>query len=96
MSYVIVEASDRDFRKLSDTFIMKLLRYEQDSYRKSVALKCVIALQKQRVTKILSNYTSESARYYYNVVHWLDLGASAPSDRAKAAARNVMDTIWQG
>jgi hypothetical protein len=79
LAHLVVQASDRVFRALSDVSITVLLRSENDSVRKAAALKSVRALPKARVAGILTDYLSAEERRYYNVVHWLDLGVSAPS-----------------
>jgi hypothetical protein len=47
------------------------------------------------VAKILAAYISPSEPYYYNVVHWLDLGASLPGDRAVSAAKKMIRKEWR-
>ena len=51
-------------------------------------------LTKTRVVKILAAYVLPGEQYYYNVVHWLDLGASLPKDRAESAAKKVIRKEW--
>jgi len=95
LSYLIIEASDQAFRGLADSTITTLLRSEDDSVRRAAALKCVRALPKKRVARILDSYTSGGRYRYYNVVHWLDLGVSAPDDRARAAAEKASNMKWR-
>jgi hypothetical protein len=92
---LIAVASDRVFRDLGDAVIIDLLRSKRDVVRKAAALKCVQALPKKRVAKILAAYISPSEPYYYNVVHWLDLGASLPGDRAVSAAKKMIRKEWR-
>jgi hypothetical protein len=90
---VILEASDVKFRNLSDDQILKLLGSDNDVLRKAVCLKCVRALPKARVIKLLDRYHSNDDRIYYNVTCWLDLGVSIASERAKKAAEKEMVLI---
>jgi hypothetical protein len=95
LAQVVIQASDKVFRTLADTPIVALLRSQDDSVRKAAALKSVRALPKAQVAKILADYLSENERRYYNVVHWLDLGMSAPRDRALAAVEKAIDKEWR-
>jgi hypothetical protein len=74
---------------LIDASILALLRSEEDTVRKAAAVKCIRAFPKQRVAKLLADHISGDHRYY-NVLHWLDLGVSAPDGRGKAAAARAM------
>jgi hypothetical protein len=95
LSHLIVEASDKGFRALSDASIFPLLVSEDDGVRKAAALKCVRSLPKRRLKTILEDYISRDAHRYYNVVHWLDLGVSAPRDWAVRAAEKVIAKGWR-
>jgi hypothetical protein len=90
LARIIVEASDREFRMLDDNSIDLLLHSEDESARKATALKCIRALSKRRVARILTSYIALGQTYYYNVVHWLDLSVSAPSGRARSAANKAL------
>lgn len=90
MAAIIVCSSEAVFRGLSNSVILEMLHSEADQLRKVVALKCVSALSKRRVTRLLEVYSSASQKQYYNAVHWLDLGVSMPRARAMLAARRVL------
>jgi hypothetical protein len=91
---LIVVASDTMFRGLSNEAIATLFQSESATIRKSTALKCVRALPKARITKLLEAHVSGDGRLYYNVIHWLDLGVSAPKDLGKAAAEKAIRKEW--
>jgi hypothetical protein len=95
LSHLIVESSDKVFRVLSDTSLSPLLFSEDDGVRKAAALKCVRSLPKTRLKAILEDYVSGERQIYYNVVHWLDLGVSAPRHRAVLAAEKVIAKVWR-
>lgn len=91
LSQIVVEFSDKAFRSLTDVPINLLLHSEDDAVRKSAALKCVRALPKRRIAKLLANYISGGQFRYYNVVYWLDFGVSTPKDRGLLAAEKVLN-----
>ena len=94
LSHLIVESSEMMFRALRDSSITQLFRSEHDTVRKAAALKCILALPKRRLTQLLNNYNSGGVFRYYNVIHWLDLGVSIPRDRARSAAKIVLEREW--
>ena len=80
---------------------MEFLRSPAGRTRKAAALKCISALSKTRIARILDDYLSGANRghlgrqdRYYNVIHWLDFGVSAPRDRASVAAKKVLNSEW--
>lgn len=95
LSQLIIETSDKAFSTLSDISINLLLLSEDDAVRKSAALKCIRALPKRHIAKLLADYLSGGQFRYYNVVHWLDFGASTPRDRAILAVDKVLNKGWR-
>ena len=91
--HLVTEASQRVFAGLTDVAIMTLFKHDDEKVRKVAALKCVQALPKARVARLLNGYVSGEEYRYYNVIHWLDLGASAPRGRALAAAEKVLKAL---
>jgi len=94
LPYIIAEASDIVYRSLSDGSIIRLLRSDSVAVRKAASLKCVQALPKRRLMTILNSYMSLQQHRYYNVIHWLDFGLSAPRERALSAAKQTMKRNW--
>jgi len=90
MQQLIRTSSLKDFKALSDTDIMQLLRSENDSLRKMIALKCVRTFSKQRLTDLLEDYLSSDNSRYYNVIYWLDFGVSISRERGRAAAERLI------
>ena len=86
--------SDKEFKTLSDEQIGGLLLSESDRVRKITALKCVRSFPKKRLIKTLQDYVAGEKRRYYNVVHWLDLGVSAPKEVALRSATKVLAREW--
>jgi hypothetical protein len=95
LAHLLAEVPDKGFRALGDSSILTLLHSENDQVRKASALKCVRALPKTRLRQLLDYYISEDAMRYYNVIHWLDLGLSAPRDRAQRAAKKLIAKLWR-
>jgi hypothetical protein len=93
LALLVVKASDREFRALTAHSIIELLMSEDANVRKAVAIRAVQALTKERINNIISNYVSLGT-YYYNVIHWLDFGASAPRGQAILSAKKILRE-WQ-
>jgi Domain of unknown function (DUF4062) len=87
---IVASIPDSEFRLLNDSTVMMLLLSKQNDTRKISALKCVKALPKKRVADLLANYLAIGDQRYYNVIHWLDMGASLPRIRAVGAARRKL------
>ncbi|HEY1983039.1 MAG TPA: hypothetical protein VGH13_23405, partial [Xanthobacteraceae bacterium] len=94
LAWVIHALSDKEFKSLSDEQIGGLLSPESDRVRKITALKCVRSFPKKRLIKTLQDYIAGDKHRYYNVVHWLDFGASAPKEIALRSAAKVMAREW--
>lgn len=91
LTHVLAQSTDREFRNLPDTALMDLLHSESDSVRKVVALRAVRILGKRRLTDLLTGYPKHGdKKYFYNVIHWLDLGVSLSRDRAEPAASKAL------
>ena len=94
LARVIHGLPDRAFKTLSDEQIGGLLSSESDRVRKITALKCVRSFPKKRLIKTLQDYIAGEKHRYYNVVHWLDLGVSAPKEIALRSAAKVLAGEW--
>ena len=94
LARVIHGLSDKEFKALSDEQIGVLLSSEFDRVRKITALKCVRSFPKKRLIKTLQDYVAGEKQRYYNVVHWLDLGVSAPKEIALRSAAKVLAREW--
>lgn len=68
----------KDVRSLNRAILFSVLTDEDDVVRKTMAIKCAQAHSKQAAQKLLDRLYDADTRRYYNVVHWLDLGASMP------------------
>ena len=70
------------FLNISDDTLFGLLNHESLEVRKATSIKAVEAFSANRIKAILHEYVSSGKYRYYNVIHWLDLGASMPRDEA--------------
>ena len=75
------------FSKISDEVLLGLLDHESEDVRKAASIKAVRAFSTRRIKLILNAYIGRDKYRYYNVIHWLDLGASMPRDEARKVAR---------
>jgi hypothetical protein len=87
---ILAQATQTEIRSLSDGALGQLLLAENDGLRKVAALMSVISLGPRRVRKLLTAHLA-GERYYYNVIHWLDLVVAFPYEKAKAIARRALD-----
>lgn len=76
---VIVLLAKKDIIAINDIELLAMLDITSDQARSIVAIKCARYLSKTRLTEILAKYVGRNTTYFYNVVHWLDLGISMPS-----------------
>ena len=95
LTFLILEMPDKYVRQLSANTLATLLHAKAADVRKAMALRCVCSLPKARLKAILGVYISGDTPPFYNVIHWLDLGTSAPKDVARRAAKKVIDTDWR-
>lgn len=94
LCHIIAAAPNKEFRALSNDVVKRLFNSENDSVRKASAVKAVRSFSKSRLSKMLDMYVSLDQYRYYNVVHWLDFGASVPRNVASAGADKVLTTNW--
>ena len=83
---VIELCSSSRFSKISDDALLALFNHESADVRKAASIKAVQVFSAKRIRATLREYINSDKYRYYNVIHWLDLGASMP----RAEARKVM------
>ena len=74
------------FSKISHDVLLRLFDHESADVRKAASLMAVRALPVKQIRSILSEYVFSDKHRYYNVIHWLDLGASMTKDEARKVA----------
>ncbi|NTW88132.1 MAG: hypothetical protein HGB26_03205, partial [Desulfobulbaceae bacterium] len=77
------------FAKISKDALLNLFNHESDGVRKAAAVMTVRAFPAKQIRPILREYVGSEKYRYYNVIHWLDLGASMGRDDARKVARAV-------
>ncbi|MBQ0917758.1 DUF4062 domain-containing protein [Hydrogenophaga aromaticivorans] len=85
LSQLIKDAPDNAFSRLSPESIGELLRSKHDDVRKNCAIKCIKTFSSKKLRELLKAHFS-SDTYFYNVVHWLDLGTSCSREVALRCA----------
>jgi hypothetical protein len=70
----------------SNEVLLRELAHDNTDCRAIVALRCVQALPKSRVSDLLESYIDHDNYRFYNSIHWLDLGASLPRKLCKEVA----------
>ena len=78
------------FSKISRDALLGILDHESADVRKAASIKAVRALSAKRIKSILHEYIGSDKYRYYNVIHWLDLGASMPRYEARKVAHEAV------
>jgi hypothetical protein len=86
---VIFNILIKRFRAIKRSCILDQLKSSDALVRKVAAIKCVMAFSVRTVKSILSNIMNGQTAYY-NVIFWLDVGASVPSKLARARLTKVL------
>ena len=84
---VIELYSNSKFSKISDVALLGLFDHESADVRKAASIKAVQVFSAKRIRSVLREYIGSDKYRYYNVIHWLDLGASMPRAEARKVAR---------
>jgi hypothetical protein len=88
VKYLIVRRmTQKNFSGIDDVGIIRLLSDQDERVRRNAALKCLQALNKTRVKRLLHSYLSRDQQHHYSSIHWLDLGASMPRDVVEKATK---------
>lgn len=92
---LIVNFNTKEFLRIPNNEIKSLLNNEDENLREKLSLKIIECLPKKDIEHILKDYLSQDT-YFYNVVHWLDLGISLKRDIVQKSARNVIQEFLDG
>ena len=87
-SALYLTISKREFLALPEHQIIGDLGDDNGDLRKSVAMRCAECFGKKRNKNLLRTYASSGENYYYNSVHWLDLGAYMDSSTVSSVIRS--------
>ncbi|MBU0472350.1 MAG: DUF4062 domain-containing protein [Nanoarchaeota archaeon] len=86
---IIKISSSQKFSKISSDVIFSLLNHKEDFVRKETSLKVNVSFKKSEVKNFLKQYTQNDKYRYYNVIFWLDFGASMSRPVVKQAVKYV-------
>lgn len=78
------------FYTITDEALFRLFQHESAQVRKATAMKVVLVLPRKRIRTVLQQHISAD-RFYYNVVHWLDAGASLSRQEARRVVHGVLE-----
>lgn len=84
---VIELCSNLKFSEISDNALLVLFNHESADVRKAASIKAVRVFSAKRIRSTLREYIGSDRYRYYNVIHWLDLGASMPRAEARKVIR---------
>ena len=79
--------SSSRFSRISKHTLLELFGHESADVRRAASIKAVLSFTRTRIRDILEEYAAIDKQRYYNVIHWLDLGASMSRAEAKRVAR---------
>ena len=88
---IILQCSNSRFSDVSYNDLLGLLDNEEAEVRKIASLKAICVYSAKRIRSILYQYVGRSGYRYYNVIHWLDLGASMSRKDALRVARAALE-----
>jgi len=86
---VLELCAESRFAAISQTALLALFNHKSEGVRKATALMAVRSLTVKRIRDTLRKYLLGDNYRYYNVIHWLDLGASMRRNDAKKVARTA-------
>lgn len=89
MAKILKQAKPTEFAEIDDDQVKLFLLSDNDELRRVVALKVVASFGTRRAKKIFETHLN-GERYFYNVVHWLDLLVAFPHSQAKKMARTAL------
>jgi hypothetical protein len=81
--------SEPRFARISGEALIALFNHQSEGVRKAAAVLAVRAFPGKRIKAILHEYIASDKTRYYNIIHWLDLGASMSRDDARKVAGAV-------
>ncbi len=92
---LVAEIPEAEFEHLSDENVGALLDSEIIAVRRVAAIKCVRVWSRDHLERFLDGYLTRD-RYYYNVVYWMDFGASVQRDQGRDVATRLLELVKLG
>ncbi|MBQ0799415.1 MAG: DUF4062 domain-containing protein [Porticoccaceae bacterium] len=85
LAHLIKTCSRSKFSEISDKTLLGLLNKKEDTTRKFASLKSVQSFNKTKIAALLQGYVDSPEYQYYNVIYWLDFGATMPKSIVRKA-----------
>lgn len=89
LTTVIRNMAKKRFAEISEANILSLLLVDNDKLRRMVCLRLISVWPRARLKKLLDRYMDDGQKQFYNVIYWLDFGASVPKDVITGALKNL-------
>ena len=89
---LITKVSKAGINRLSIDKIVNLMNSDNSKTREAICLKYINCVSKEKVTQI-QKIILEKDTYYYNVVHWLDLGVSLKKEWSQNATDRLLSLL---
>ncbi|MDN4626571.1 DUF4062 domain-containing protein [Erwinia sp. PsM31] len=90
LAIIVAGFNKTAFMSISDENIKKLLGHENSAIREKTSQKVVQFSSRSKIETIMADVLS-THQYFYNVVHWLDLGLSMKKEISQRATRLVLE-----
>lgn len=87
---LLTTSADSAFRDIEKNILLDLFNDKSNDIRKSAALKVVSSFTIKQIKELLAEYEAMDQSSYYNVIHWLDLGASTSLRNSRLVTQAVM------
>lgn len=75
LASLVAKIPDRAFLGLTDEQVQPLVHNDSDAVRRSAVRKYIRVFSRKRIKTFLQDYMTAPS-FFYNVIYWLDLGAS--------------------
>lgn len=95
MREVLLNLPDMFFANCPDALLEQLMNSSDADVRKVASLKIICSKSKAHVVKLLNRVKSSGDFRYYNVLFWLDLGASLPRAESRRVAKEELRDVGQ-
>lgn len=89
---IIARLTKASINKLSTDEIIRLMNDGNSSIREAICLKYINCAPKERIVHIQSEILSKET-YFYNVVHWLDMGVSLKKEWSINASNRLLGLL---
>ncbi|MGG8297417.1 DUF4062 domain-containing protein [Klebsiella sp. 141251] len=89
---IIAKISKAGINRLSIDQVVNLMNSDNSKTREAMCLKYINCVSKEKIIQV-QNIILEKDTYYYNVVHWLDLGVSLKKEWSQNATNRLLSLL---